>query len=468
MTDGIDELAVAGAVGLLTAFFYAAMLRPRSRPVFVLGYAVCHALWYGSIREKVDSWLSFDMSGMAITIAYIVGMTAVLLRLSGADRKRAAVVSVVVEAAVWYCYPFAENMLEFQLGDVWGGWTNAGIVSPILLAANALIPLLLFLLLVLLAWKLFAERRPASAGIIFSILLVSQLIELVLIVIVGDLSDHTYTAAFVGIALVLFAAADYGIWIVIKKIRQNYEIRRNQEMAESQYKLQEERNERLRHNSRQLEAVRLDMKRQVRELRELIGRQNEEAKNEAVEAYIRQQAARHITLPYCDNSVIDAVLIRKAEQAEAIGADMDISVVLPESTPFEQLDLCSLFVNLLDNAMEACTAMAHPGSAGEGDAPGRNGERAWIHISCYERGGYLIIHCRNSSGCPVVRNRRGAIVSSKLAADGDGGLGLKIIRDIAAKYDGKSKIEHGTGYFRHTVFLSLSSVGAVGRAGSGA
>lgn len=55
----------------------------------------------------------------------------------------------------------------------------------------------------------------------------------------------------------------------------------------------------------------------------------------------------------CDNEIVNVVLTSKCEEMERLEICADIKIALPEQLPFADTDLCALFGNALDNAIEA-------------------------------------------------------------------------------------------------------------------
>ena len=56
----------------------------------------------------------------------------------------------------------------------------------------------------------------------------------------------------------------------------------------------------------------------------------------------------------CDHPVADAVLKLKLDECDAKGIKVSWRVVLPSGLEFSSVDLCAVFSNLMDNAMNAC------------------------------------------------------------------------------------------------------------------
>lgn len=60
------------------------------------------------------------------------------------------------------------------------------------------------------------------------------------------------------------------------------------------------------------------------------------------------------TLHYCGDTTVNAVLSVKESLMRRYEIQMQWNIVIPEELPFDKTDLCALFANALDNAIEAC------------------------------------------------------------------------------------------------------------------
>ena len=94
-----------------------------------------------------------------------------------------------------------------------------------------------------------------------------------------------------------------------------------------------------------------------------------------------------------------------------------------------ETELCSVFSNLMDNAVRACSALPE-------------GMRR-IRLSAALRGAYLIVRVRN----PMPEEPRSA------AERGDHGLGLGILEEIARRHDGALEVSREDGQFSVTLWL---------------
>ena len=138
-----------------------------------------------------------------------------------------------------------------------------------------------------------------------------------------------------------------------------------------------------------------------------------------------QEKYKQTQIPYySSNPVINAVILSKSLAAEENGVKLIVSVNGENLDGIENIDLCSIFSNLLDNALEAARNI-------------RDGE---IELSSWSEAGYFFIKCVNSYAgkSSLVKKNGKKLASTK----GSGrGLGLSIIESVAGKYDGRVVID---------------------------
>lgn len=145
---------------------------------------------------------------------------------------------------------------------------------------------------------------------------------------------------------------------------------------------------------------------------------------------------------YTENPVVNAVVGYYARAAENVGASVNINISLPRelSRSVEQ-NLCVVFGNLLENAVEAEERIADSG---------RNVEKK-VNLSAVMHMGHLVIHMENSmTGKP--RKWGHFYISSKRE---EVGIGLTSIANIATMYDGNAEFRCEENRFISDVYLTV-------------
>lgn len=132
--------------------------------------------------------------------------------------------------------------------------------------------------------------------------------------------------------------------------------------------------------------------------------------------------------PYCGIPIVNAILSEKEAVCRRNKIALRTDLLFPEDAAITPIDLCSIFANLLDNAIRACTHLP----------PERARE---IELSVAVQGDYLLIRCDNPS-----------IKAPGKHAEGSG-YGMKILSDISKRYGGKFKTNYENGIFTARLIL---------------
>lgn len=131
---------------------------------------------------------------------------------------------------------------------------------------------------------------------------------------------------------------------------------------------------------------------------------------------------------FCNNSVINTVLIVKNNLAKSLGVQCSVCVSIPKSIKIEKVDLCSLFCNLMDNAIEACDNISDHSIKKE------------MEVKASIISGYLVVKVFNKKQNPIL------VVNDKISTTKPDtikhGFGLHILEKISHKYDGALHLEY--------------------------
>lgn len=142
----------------------------------------------------------------------------------------------------------------------------------------------------------------------------------------------------------------------------------------------------------------------------------EKAKNYA-EENLNYTAAKEVLIN-TNNSVFNAVVNSKAEIAKGFDTDVSIDTV-DRFEKITDVDLCSLISNMFDNAIDACLKVK---------------ENRQIIFSAKKQGSGYLFSIKNTVNGSVLKDNPTLITTKKDKQNH--GLGVKVIRDIAQKYNG--------------------------------
>lgn len=138
------------------------------------------------------------------------------------------------------------------------------------------------------------------------------------------------------------------------------------------------------------------------------------------------------------NKALDALLYQKRKQAEENNIKWECDVQIPKGYAVHEFDLCVLFGNLLDNALEACGRM-------------RGGESCFINIQAKTVKKCFLMEVKNS----VDMEEKYAEGLTNKENLWEHGIGLMNVGDVVRGYNGVLHIELEKGTFVTSILLPL-------------
>lgn len=137
------------------------------------------------------------------------------------------------------------------------------------------------------------------------------------------------------------------------------------------------------------------------------------------------------------NLMADAILNSKLSLAEQKKVRVNCKAVLPEVISIEDVDLCVVLGNLLDNALEACDMIAE--------------EKRFLRIYLAVNRSQLYLSVQNSAKEELGFNERNYISTKR----GNHGLGMKRVQALVDKYEGYLTLANEPGIFAAEMTLPL-------------
>lgn len=123
---------------------------------------------------------------------------------------------------------------------------------------------------------------------------------------------------------------------------------------------------------------------------------------------------------WTQTGILDTILEQKKAKAESKGIAFRIRADRIGELPFSDMEISTLFSNLLDNAIEACEKIQD--------------DRRWIQLNIMRKSGMLYITISNSiKGRPL--EKEGKLITNKQNHQLHG-YGIKSVQKIVRKYEG--------------------------------
>ncbi len=154
------------------------------------------------------------------------------------------------------------------------------------------------------------------------------------------------------------------------------------------------------------------------------------------------EAASIPALACAPHPAINAVLTTMLARAKKLGIETERLIDVPETLPFPDTDLCTVLMNLLQNALDA-------------NAQAPEGTRKWLRIDLHIRGVHLYIGVENTRFAPVDYDEESGLCRTTKADSFAHGYGLKAARRVACKYKSELLLKFPDGLFSAATALQM-------------
>lgn len=171
-----------------------------------------------------------------------------------------------------------------------------------------------------------------------------------------------------------------------------------------------------------------DLKHHLIAIRGLLGNNSQEAEEYIDGIYERISVVEQFY--HTGNALLDIILNEKRKEAKDKRMDMEVTIEKNSLNQLEMVDLCTIFSNAIDNALESCEKEQIHG-------------KLKIKSRCNEAESFIVF-ANPIRDMPKMKN--GKLITSKPDSK-QHGLGLESVNSAVQKYGGSMRIEFGKGQF---------------------
>ena len=198
--------------------------------------------------------------------------------------------------------------------------------------------------------------------------------------------------------------------------------------------MQQQRYESLKSAIEETRRARHDMRHQLNHISALA----EAGELEDLKNYLAKTVSRipNLDMRFCENPTADSVIGYYCALAKRESIPFNAKLDLPESLPIDEVDMCLILSNLLENALEASLRTAPA--------------RRQIEITAYVHAERLLLIQVTNAFDGEVNENNGVFRSSKRE---ERGIGIQSVNQIAEKNGGTSTFTHRNGSFSAKVML---------------
>lgn len=300
----------------------------------------------------------------------------------------------------------------------------------LLVAADFAIILILSGLL-LLAWNHFITHKATVQHIwLFFVFPISQMIILFSVNGKGE-KNLFYGDLLCCIGIILGFLADFILLYILMGQAQKEELKKQLQELESLRQLENVHYQLVEAKRSEMSKIRHDFNNQLMTAYHLMEQEDKKQSRSLLDA-LRNDIARTTESLYCNNAIINAVINEKVAVCQTKGICIETELALEEEPLIQPVHFCSIFSNLMDNAIRAAQDCLE-------------GER-FIRVKAAHKGDYIHIKVENS-----------ALEPKKLSANERKHYGQEILKDIAAQYNGAFRGEWKDGMYQSVVSLTVDS-----------
>lgn len=220
--------------------------------------------------------------------------------------------------------------------------------------------------------------------------------------------------------------------VLMQAVRQEINLHTEKQLVLEMSKLSQQRYENLHKHNEEVMALRHDMNRHFTVLRQM-------TTDEKTALYLDELISQNKKIRpviQSGNEMIDIILSSRLNIASDAGLQVEVvRAKAPEKLPMSDADLCSLTMNLIDNAIEAARKSgANPGI---------------LKLDLHVTNNFFVFICENSSAVVALPAENEETVPKH-------GLGLKIVRQIAERYDALLQAEYTEKLYKVSLALPLA------------
>lgn len=383
--------------------------------------------------------IAFNFTGIAI-LKSIYGIVSAcilgLLLFKSQDKRR-----IVGAGVFFFLYLFIMDTLSVLLFTIFSGKTIEMVRSNIVLLficglGNQIMLLCFYKPIVALMKKHKFDIITFQQNLF---LIVLALFEAILLIYIMSFIDKTSSGVMLAMMITGFLGLDTYLIYLFETISQKYELEREIDLKKQQEEMQNSYYHSIETQYDHSRRLIHDMKNHMQTLEELY------SLGSGVEAkhYAQTILESMDTLSgrfKCKNRVLTIIVNDKILKCDEQGIEISTHVEDLDFDFIEPFDITTIFSNLLDNAIEACSKISM--------------EKRKIDLRVYQFNEFITISVRNTYNGKLVWDKDN-LVSTK--GGKHMGLGLKNVKSAVDKYEGTIQRKSDEKHFEVKILMSLDS-----------
>lgn len=416
------------AIAICLNLFGINNIKTTSWSCFIFALIVCVG---GSIAYSFLIDINEGSGSLFSTFIYIVKLILPLILLCGSLNLKICYFTAIMEFGVSILTDSATCIISNVFKKM-----SANISLTVNLCVQIFILVLLLIIMkntdtnrVVITLKMVP--RSVFVSLLLTVLSLSALVSLIYFDTVNSSFKENLLVAIVIVLSVIIAHIIMSLFINVIA-RQHFTT--TSQMMEKQVELQINHYKELEKMDAEMRRFRHDYTNHLRSVLSLIQMREYSDAEEYIEKIQNKAYTSGTVMFYTGNKLADAIL---ADKSAALDEHCRIEYSGIMTTSIENVDLCIILSNALDNAVEACRGLDSP---------------CVIYITAGERQGYFVMSMKNPTASTDSFYDIPATTKSEKEQHG---MGLYNIESTAKKYDGQMKIKCENGMFELIITIKL-------------
>lgn len=228
------------------------------------------------------------------------------------------------------------------------------------------------------------------------------------------------------------------VFYLYEQLASAYEKEMEQYLLSQKLRQYENQLEMMRESVKRIRSIRHDIKNHIIVVKQLLN----DKKIEEINDYLKQLEdvmATNKEYAKTGNDCVDSIINYYMDEAETMGAMIELTLKIPESLPIASLDISIILGNLLQNAVEALKKC-------EGN------KRLYVLFSM-EKGTLRLRIINTYNGNPIMSN--GKRLQTSKTMEMDHGFGLQYVKESINKYNGEMEYKIKDDEFEVNAFILM-------------
>ena len=360
----------------------------------------------------------YGAKAVSITVFSLLYFLFLFKEKTGEKFKAFIIYQVVIAAADMFYGFFVAKAFQFDLSK-----TLYPELWKIVIAYFEQMVIYFFAAIVFyLLMKKMVLRLPTKVLVVFSLIIVLNCFMILCVCITTAGTQDVFMQSLLLISPAFLLILSFIMYKVMVQIGEGEVVKEKLYWVENVKGIELEYYNKLQEKTNEVRRIRHDFKDNLETAKLLIKENSDESIEKASEIISAMEKSINATkLPvYSENVVVNAIVGAKAEEAKRKGIIINAFIDVPKDLNIESIDLNCVFLNLLNNAIEATEKLS--------------GEEKQILLKSQIKAGYLFVKTENQF-TGISTDEKGDIVTTKTDKDNHG-IGTSLIKEIAKKYDG--------------------------------